>query len=153
QQFPLTVTNAGSGAAYASIVSSPAGIGCGGTCSASYTANTVVTLTVNRGPHAAFVGWSGDCSGTGSCTVTMSQARNVTATFNFANRPPTCVANYGNPYTVFSFEWTAPIALTISDPDGDPIATCDHIGSSFPNRISIGAYQRCEAPPATFKFR
>jgi hypothetical protein len=76
----------------------------------------------------------------------------VTATFNFANRPPTCVANYGNPYTVFSFEWTAPIALTISDPDGDAIATCDHIGGD-PGRIGIGAYQVCQAPPATFKFR
>jgi hypothetical protein len=82
----------------------------------------------------------------------MSQARNVTATFNFANRPPTCVANYGNSTTVHSFEWVGPFALTISDPDGDPISTCSGIGG-YPGRITIGAYQKCEAPPATFSFR
>jgi hypothetical protein len=31
--------------------------------------------------------WSGDCSGTGSCQLTMSQARSVTATFA-PNLPP-----------------------------------------------------------------
>src|SRR2546423_270532 len=31
------------------------------------------------------MGWSGACSGTGTCTVTMSQARSVTATFGRAD--------------------------------------------------------------------
>jgi len=31
---------------------------------------------------STFAGWSGACSGTGSCTVSMTAARSVTATFN-----------------------------------------------------------------------
>ncbi len=68
------------------VTSSPAGIDCGATCSHSYTQGTVVTLTATPATGSTFAGWSGDCSGTGSCTVTMSQARSVTATFNLV--PP-----------------------------------------------------------------
>jgi vibriolysin len=46
-----------------------------------------VALTATPDPGSLFAGWSGDCSGTGSCQVTMSQARSVTATFA-PNSPP-----------------------------------------------------------------
>jgi uncharacterized repeat protein (TIGR01451 family) len=36
-----------------------------------------------------FSGWSGDCSGTGTCQVTMDAARNVTATFDLEPAPAT----------------------------------------------------------------
>jgi hypothetical protein len=41
------------------------------------------TLTVVETPAtgATFGGWGGDCSGTGGCTVTMDQARDVSAQF------------------------------------------------------------------------
>jgi hypothetical protein len=41
----------------------------------------VVTLTAAPAAGSAFNGWSGACSGTGTCQVTMSQAQAVTATF------------------------------------------------------------------------
>src|SRR5207244_12118902 len=75
----LTVTKAGSGTG--TVTSDLAGIDCGATCSASFADGTVVTLTAAASSGSAFTGWSGDCSGTGTCTVTMSVARNVTATF------------------------------------------------------------------------
>ncbi len=75
----LTVTRAGSGTG--TVTSTPAGINCGGDCSESYAVNTSVTLTASAAATSTFSGWSGDCSGTGTCTVTMNQARNVTATF------------------------------------------------------------------------
>ncbi len=78
--FVLTVAKAGDGAG--TVSSSPAGIDCGSDCSESYSFNTVVTLTATAGDRSVFAGWSGDCTGTGSCMVTMSQARSVTATFN-----------------------------------------------------------------------
>ncbi len=54
----------------------------GNTGSATYVAGTAVTLTANATTGSTFTGWSGEgCSGTGSCTVTMTAARNVTATF------------------------------------------------------------------------
>ena len=79
--YLLTVTPAGTGTG--TVTSSPAGISCGPTCSASYVFNTPVTLMAAPNPNTSdFAGWSGGgCSGTGMCTVTMSQAQMVTPTF------------------------------------------------------------------------
>jgi hypothetical protein len=75
----LTVTRAGLGSG--TVTSSPANINCGATCSASFSGGTVVTLTATPDPNSSFTGWSGDCSGTAACTVTMNTAHNVTAAF------------------------------------------------------------------------
>lgn len=80
--FPLTVTRAGAGTG--TVTSAPAGISCGTDCAESYAQNTAVTLTAAAGSGSLFSGWSGACTGTGSCSVTMSAARNVTATFALA---------------------------------------------------------------------
>ena len=77
----LTVSKAGTGSG--TVTSSPAGINCGTACSYAYTYNTVVTLTPAPKPMSIFSGWSGACTGTGSCKVTMSTAKSVTATFTF----------------------------------------------------------------------
>ncbi len=76
---PLGVTIAGGG----TIHSSPApDMDCSsGTCSQSYAKGTVVTLTASPGTDAVFSGWTGACSGSATCTVTMDQPRMVTATF------------------------------------------------------------------------
>jgi hypothetical protein len=64
------------------VTSSPAGIDCGSTCSASYVQNTSVTLTAAPASGSRFDGWSGEgCTGTATCVVPMSQARSVKATF------------------------------------------------------------------------
>lgn len=78
----LSVTLAGSGTG--GVVSMPAGIDCGTSCSASYTEGTTITLTANPASDSTFVGWSGTggCTGTGTCTVTMDMSRMVTATFD-----------------------------------------------------------------------
>ena len=78
--FTLTVTKAGTGTG--TVTSSPAGISCGSTCSASFVSGTAVTLTAASGTGSTFAGWSGACTGTGTCSVTMSAAKAVTATFN-----------------------------------------------------------------------
>ncbi|NJD92160.1 MAG: hypothetical protein FIA91_11725, partial [Geobacter sp.] len=75
----LTVVLPGNGTG--TVTSLPAGINCTSSCSASYDAGTTVTLTAVPDAGSLFAGWSGDCSGTGSCTVTMSQANSVMATF------------------------------------------------------------------------
>ena len=80
-QYTLTVTKGGTGGG--TVTSSPAGIDCGPTCSAPYTGGTAVTLTAAPASDSGFTGWSGaGCSGTGACTVTMSAATTVTATFD-----------------------------------------------------------------------
>lgn len=78
--FSLQTTLAGTGSG--SLSSSPGGINCPGTCSASYPVDSVVTLTPTPDSGSVFDGWSGDCIGMGACSVTMDQMRSVTATFN-----------------------------------------------------------------------
>src|SRR5205823_11441025 len=48
----------------------------------SYQQGTQVTLTATPANGHTFAGWSGACTGTGSCVVTMSAAQSVTATFD-----------------------------------------------------------------------
>ncbi|HEY5708394.1 MAG TPA: hypothetical protein VIS51_03275 [Solirubrobacterales bacterium] len=80
EQHLLSVSKAGSGTG--KVTSSPPGIDCGATCSASFDHGTVVTLEADADAGSEFTGWSGACSGTGTCEVTMSAARAVTAGFD-----------------------------------------------------------------------
>lgn len=64
-----------------SVISSPAGISCASICSAAFDQNTRVTLTASAAPGARFTGWSGACSGTGSCVVALGGAKFVRARF------------------------------------------------------------------------
>src|SRR5205807_5766846 len=75
----LVVVLAGTG--HGTVTSSPAGIDCGATCAHQYAHGTAVTLTQSPGVDSTFTGWSGACSGTGACTVTMDQSHQVTATY------------------------------------------------------------------------
>ena len=78
----LKVRKAGMG--NGTVASSPSGVNCGNTCSASYPSGTVATLTATPATDgSAFAGWTGACSGTGTCTVTLNQDWAVTATFSF----------------------------------------------------------------------
>ena len=78
--FTLSVTKAGTGSG--TVLSSPAGINCGTTCSANFSSGQTVTLAAIPAPGSTFAGWSGACTGTGLCRVTMTSNRSVTATFN-----------------------------------------------------------------------
>jgi len=79
QTFGLSVNKGGAGTG--SVTSTPAGINCGTTCSASFNSGTAVSLSAAPAAGSSFTGWSGSCTGTGACNVTMSAARSVTATF------------------------------------------------------------------------
>ncbi len=76
----LSVTRTGLGSG--TVTSAPAGINCGATCIATYTAGSVVTLTAVPANGSQFNGWGGDCSGTATCVVSMTQIHNVTARFD-----------------------------------------------------------------------
>jgi phospholipase C len=76
--YKLTVTAPAAG--QGTITSSPAGISCPGTCSATFNQNTKITLTATAGTNYLFTGWSGACSGT-SCIITLTAAETVTAGF------------------------------------------------------------------------
>ena len=82
QNYTLSVSRQGTGSG--TVTSNPAGINCGSTCSASYAAGTSVTLNAQPASGSSFTGWSGACTGTSSCTVSMDSARSVTASFTTA---------------------------------------------------------------------
>jgi prepilin-type N-terminal cleavage/methylation domain-containing protein len=65
------------------VESVPAGISCAADCRENYAAadGTAVDLIATPTPGASFMGWSGDCSGTASCHVTMTRLRSVRASF------------------------------------------------------------------------
>src|SRR5690606_185853 len=90
-RYALAVAPAGTGSG--TVTSVPAGINCGATCSASFDHGTSVTLSATPATGSSFIGWSGACSGS-VCTVSMTAARNVTATFA-RNRYRLTVTNAG----------------------------------------------------------
>lgn len=81
QNLAVSVT---SGAADGQIVSSPAGITCGSTCTAPFPTGSSVTLTASPVGGKTFLGWASGCttsSGT-TCEVTMNSDVIVSASFN-----------------------------------------------------------------------
>lgn len=95
--YVLTVSKSGNG----TVASSSGTINCGKSCSASYGANTSVTLTAIPDATTDFGGWTGCDTVSGvTCTVSMSDSKMVTANFsakstdlsvNFTPMPPTSV--------------------------------------------------------------
>lgn len=86
------------------------GAGAGGSVNAQgvaftthYEAGRTATLIAMPDASSHFDGWGGDCSGTGACTVTMSQPRSVTASFSLVSFP---------------------ITLQVTNPAGGNVAGC-----------------------------
>ncbi len=91
QPFNLSVAVTGFGA----VTGFPPGITCPGDCGELYVIGTRVRLTAAPNLGWAFVGWGGDCTGTGECEVQMTADRSVTATF-VALTPMLTVATSGS---------------------------------------------------------
>lgn len=87
-QFTLTVNGGGAGTGSVTSQAVSPAIACtitagtgSGTCVAAYQDGTSVVLTAVPAGGSAFTGWSGACTGTGTCSVVMTADRTVTATF------------------------------------------------------------------------
>jgi len=78
--YPLTAILAGTGSG--TVTANPPDLNCPGLCSASIATGTAVTLTATAAAGSTFAGWSGACSGTGTCSVTMNSAMIATSTFS-----------------------------------------------------------------------
>lgn len=76
----LNVSVVGNG----TVVSTPAGINCPGTCSANFTTGTSVLLTASPSQGYVFAKWLGDCANCGTdifCNLTMNANRSCGAVF------------------------------------------------------------------------
>jgi len=121
---PLTVTGSGTGSG--TIASNPAGIGCAidagvatTGCSSAFTEGVVVTLTASA-TAGSFVGWSGACSGSGNCQVTIDQAKSVTADFELPTYTVTIEPSGSGSATISS----APEGLACSWSGGAATGDC-----------------------------
>jgi Tfp pilus assembly protein PilV len=77
--FSVNVSKQGNGSGL--VVSSPSGINCGASCSGSFSSGSSVALTATPDTGSSFTGWSGGCSGTSTCIITLTANTNVTASF------------------------------------------------------------------------
>ncbi len=111
--YTLTVTKSGTGAG--TVTSNSPGIDCGDTCAASFTKGTKVALRPAAGTGSLFIGWSGVCSGTTTCTISMNANKAVGAQFNTG----ACV------YTL------SPVKKTVTYKGGKFTATITAKGSSY----------------------
>jgi List-Bact-rpt repeat protein len=80
QTYQLSVTPPASGTG--SVTSTPPGIDCPTTCSAAFPQSTQVKLSAAPASNYFFDGWTGACSGTALCTVSMTGTEKVSATFD-----------------------------------------------------------------------
>lgn len=86
KDLAVGITGSGTGG----VTSTPAGIACGtagSTCTAAFTNGSTVTLTAMAVAGSTFMGWTGACTGNGSCSVTMSQSQYVSASFTNSASP------------------------------------------------------------------
>jgi hypothetical protein len=91
----LSVSRQGSGTG--TVSSSPAGIDCGTVCSVEFSDEVVVQLNATPDVGSTFAGWSGACTGTGICSLPMTEAHSVVATFDrqaapTSNQPAPAIA-------------------------------------------------------------
>lgn len=63
------------------VTSSPAGINCGASCTATFAPGTAVSLIASPASGSTFSGWSSACTGAGSCNLTLNSDDFVAATF------------------------------------------------------------------------
>jgi len=85
-EYTLLVNKSGTGSG--TVTSSVPGLDCGPDCDELYLNGTMVWLTATPASGSAFGNWSGGCSGSGDCAVTMDSDTTVTAIF-VALLPPT----------------------------------------------------------------
>jgi hypothetical protein len=113
---PLAVSTAGNGSG--TVSSGPAGIDCGALCTARFNEESTVTLTAAPAAGSRFAGWSGACTGTGSCSVQIGETQSVVAEF-----VSTAAAGGGSGDT----------------PAGDPVKTPSNPGQSACTTVDPGA--------------
>ena len=78
----LTVGRTGTGVGTVTSITPANGISCGTNCTEAYAVDTQVTLTASADAGSTFTGWSGACTGTGDCVVTMDVSKGATANFD-----------------------------------------------------------------------
>ncbi len=151
--FALKVKKIGTGTG--KVTSTPAGIDCGATCEAKFEEGEEVELSQSPASGSEFSGWGGACTGTGSCEVTMTEAKEVTATFKPIPRTLAVTeAGTGEGAVKCKFNGTgSPGACTSPQPNGTTVELLAfaEAGSEFAGFSSgTGSASACATSPCSF---
>ena len=153
-KFKLTVSKSGTGSG--TVTSTPSGINCGSgaNCEAEFEEGAEVTLNQSPAAGSEFKEWSGACSGSGTCKVTMSAAKSVGAVFSPIPRTLSITkAGTGTGEVKCKFNGGTAGACTSPQPNGtavEVIATAN-AGSSFAGySAGTGSASSCSTSPCAF---
>ena len=138
---PQTVTITGAGNGTGLVLATPSGASCtttagqlSGICAVPSPHGSVVELTPSAAVGSAFTGWAGACGGSGSCILTMSEARAVTATFTILKRELTIDAAGAGSGTITSSPAGISRTATAGVESGTCVGPFDH-----PTQVTLTA--------------
>ncbi len=153
KEFKLTVKAEGTGTGTLTAT----GIACPGDCSEVYEEGTKVPLTQEADAGSEFKGWGGACSGSGACEVTMSEAKEVSATFEeeAGGESTLTIAKEGSGTGTVKCEIDAgpPEACAASYPNATAVklTASAEVGSAFAGFSSgTGSASSCSSTPCAF---
>src|SRR5438105_12489444 len=139
----LSVEISGTGGASGSMQSTPAGIACRPSCSASFADGTDVVLTATAASGSMFKAWKGAaCSGsTTTCTVHLTGDAQVTAEFQPTPTQDECAGlapgDPGEPVRLQATDFGNSCDIATSDGSGNVAATITDIFAQLPRDITI----------------
>jgi alpha-tubulin suppressor-like RCC1 family protein len=107
QALDVAIAGAGAGT-----VGGPKGILCPASCAGSYPQGQVEILRAEPAPGSSFAGFSGACTGTGTCQVRMDANQSVSATFGPPKGTVITAAKVSSRKKKAEFSFSAPGAIT-----------------------------------------
>jgi hypothetical protein len=139
----LTVEVSGTGSASGSVQSTPAGIACSPSCSASFADGTDVVLTAAAASDSMFKAWQGSaCSGstTTTCAVHLTGDAQVTAEFQPAATQDECAGlapgEPGAPVQLRATDFGQSCDIATSDGSGNVATTITDVFASPPRNAT-----------------
>jgi YVTN family beta-propeller protein len=133
--FALNVAEGGSGSG--TVTSNPAGINCPAvSCVANFSSGTNVMLTAVPNVGSTFVGWSGACTGVGTCTVTMNSNQSVSAAFKLI-ATTSCSGTTDNWIGGASGNWSNANNWSNGVPNSGSVNVCINDGNPVPSAVTL----------------
>jgi len=117
------------------VVSDPTGIDCPNTCAAVFNRGTVVALMPIPANGFVFDSWGGDCSGSGSCVVTMTRHTIVSANFVAVTPTPLTISTSLLPQGEVGIGYNASLGVS----GGLPPYTVSVISGALPPGLKLGS--------------